>query len=541
MIHLNHLLLALLLCAVCSPAIAGEEYVMEKGDISGYGQIGIDRVSSSYGGGFSMYTAVWPLVEQYPGNRYQTGLFHTWMFARYDPNIDTRGMYSDIEGGLGWWRDTRFATETPKFIMGGVALNFSEWANGPGAGKGRNWENPKGKYAVVQLSSRVLWPPDGLNFKQGTCGDLFGYGYRPLPLLEPKTSTYGKPAPTGNQCWTLFINARNAKGPVAFFLPEFFSRPSINETRMAGQFLDTRPANPNRHLSMETQHIPAVLAHSEDGKCYAKVDQILFPGTPQNTNAPLVHNVTAYKNAHLWKALEAWFQGGDVAPSEFANKSLTLHSFTGKASSSWTIQSPSIPKNKRRRLDWDSFMKPVLLDKHTFSYQWNEKSAFKSKYRYQTVFKFPQYFMLKGTKWIPIPEAAVPDKSGLLKYSFQRTAPKPPKPYITPETKGSPWKKPGPASGPHKAKLGDGSIVTYFWYRFADQPAIQKAALTLQEREVLQKKVERLHRHWTLEKTYIPEPEVDTPLAQIDPALVVKPPKQLGIGYVPIVTRQEKE
>ena len=47
-----------------------------------------------------------------------------------------------MKGGLGWWRDTRFATETPKFIMGGVASEFSEWANGPGAGKGRDWKKP---------------------------------------------------------------------------------------------------------------------------------------------------------------------------------------------------------------------------------------------------------------------------------------------------------------------------------------------------------------------------------------------------------------
>ncbi len=50
--------------------------------------------------------------------------------------------YSDIEGGLGWWRDTEYATETPKFIMGGVAPEFVEWANGPGAGKGRDWSKP---------------------------------------------------------------------------------------------------------------------------------------------------------------------------------------------------------------------------------------------------------------------------------------------------------------------------------------------------------------------------------------------------------------
>ena len=80
------------------------------------------------------------------------------------------------------------------------------WANGPGAGKGRDWDKPNGKYAVAQLSPWVLWPPDGLNLAQGTCGELFGYGYLPLPLTEPKDTTDGHPVPTGNQCWTLFLN-----------------------------------------------------------------------------------------------------------------------------------------------------------------------------------------------------------------------------------------------------------------------------------------------------------------------------------------------
>ena len=80
-------------------------------------------------------------------------------------------MYSDIEGGLGWWRDTRFATETPKFIMGGVALDFlCLGPMVPAPGKGRSWEEPRGKYGIAQLSPWVLWPPDGLNLKQGTCG-----------------------------------------------------------------------------------------------------------------------------------------------------------------------------------------------------------------------------------------------------------------------------------------------------------------------------------------------------------------------------------
>lgn len=130
----------------------------QKGQMAGFLWIPDERVQQTYNAGFSMYVAAWPLLQEYPGNRFQTGLFATWMFAQYEGK-EPDNLYSDIEGGLGWWRDTRFATETPKFIMGGVALNFVEWANGPGAGQGRDWDKPKGKYGVAQLSPWVLWPP----------------------------------------------------------------------------------------------------------------------------------------------------------------------------------------------------------------------------------------------------------------------------------------------------------------------------------------------------------------------------------------------
>ncbi len=92
--------------------------------IAGYLGIQIEQAPERYNGGYSMYVAAWPLVPTYPGNRFQTGLFGTWMHPQYDAPPSGRKLYCDIEGGLGWWRDTRFATPTPKFIMGGVALNF---------------------------------------------------------------------------------------------------------------------------------------------------------------------------------------------------------------------------------------------------------------------------------------------------------------------------------------------------------------------------------------------------------------------------------
>ena len=83
-------------------------------------------------------------------------------------------------------------------------------------------------------------------------------------------------------------------------------------------------------------------------------------------------------------------------------------------------------------------------------------------------------------------------------------------------------------------------MVTYYWYRFADQPALLNADLTIEEREKMQAKVEKLHRAWTMDRNYLAPPAVGT-LADLDPAEIVTPPKVLEIGYVPIATRQEQD
>ena len=100
------------------------------------------------------------------------------------------------------------------------------------------------------------------------------------------------------------------------------------------------------------------------------------------------------------------------------------------------------------------------------------------------------------------------------------------------------FQTPGPVAGQFQARLGDGSVVTYSWYRFADQPALQRADLTKEEREAMQRKVELLHRTWTKERDYLAPPTVGT-LAHLDPAQIVTPPKGFECGYVPIATRQE--
>lgn len=517
-------------------------YLMEPQltEMAGYIIVPHDQVPSIYNAGFSMYVAAWPLLKTYPGQEFQSGLFGTWMFPQFEGKRP-KDHYTDIEGGLGWWRDTRFATETPKFIMGGVALNFSEWANGPGAGKGRNWKYPTGLYGVAQLSPWVLWPPDGLNIKQGTRGELFGYGYLPLPLTDAKAATAGKNVPTGNQCWTLFLNTANFKGPVAFFTPFFWSKASAEKPDLAGLFLDTRPSEPNRALQMETQHIPAMISRDRNGTLFARVAPTHFPSA-RNQGAPLVHKIAAYSRQALWLEVEKWFQSGAVASGKLDPAAMSVHSFKGGGYATWKIYVPGEDRDNAAPVAWDAYAKPVALDKETFGINWN-RSPLGVQEESPSLVTLPEYYQLGKDpngkdRWTVVSTEDVPVETGLRQAQFpvpKRST----EPYVTPEEPESPWKSPGPVAGPFTRKLGDGSRVTYSWYRFMDQPALQHADLSLAERKVLQQRVERIHRAWKPNRNYLPSPTVGR-LASVDPSLIVTPPKGLEVGFVPIVTRQSR-
>ena len=531
----------LTLLALARPAVSlAADTPVRPAEMAGYLLVPHEKVDAKYDAGFSLYVAAWPLLKDYPGRAFQSGLFGTWMFAQNE-GPPRKDHYSDIEGGLGWWRDTRFATETPKFIMGGVALNFSEWANGPGAGKGRDWKKPAGHYAVAQLSPWVLWPPDGLNLKQGTCGELFGYGYLPLPLTAAKTNTAGKGVPTGDQSWTLFLNTGNFKGPVAFFTPYFWSRPSADKPDLRGTFLDTRPSDPNKALQMETQHVPALLAKDAKGDTYARVAPTRFPGRP-DADAPLVHRMTAYTKAALWDGTRAWFDGGKAATGAIDPKAAGVHTLSGKGGATWRIYPPHSERDKKVPLAWSSFATPVALDDTTYGYRWAKGLVSKADAKGGSLVTLPEYYRLEKDKkdkdqWVVVDAKDVPAETDLAKAEFPKPRKAAQKPYVTPDEADSCWKTPGPAAGPFEAELGDGSVATYYWYRFADQPALMNADMTDAEREALQKRAEMLHRHWKTDRDYLPPPTVGK-LADLDPAVLVTPPKGLEVGYVPIVTRQ---
>ena len=199
-------------------------------------------------------------------------------------------------------------------------------------------------------------------------------------------------------------------------------------------------------------------------------------------------------------------------------------------------------KENKVPLAWKSFATPFAPDPLSCGYRWNAPLVKRTESTNGPLMTLPEYFHLnnagKKPEWQVMSSKDVPADSGLTQHRFERAKEKPQETRVTPDDAASSWKKPGPAAGPFKVKLGDGSTVTYFWYRFADQPALLNADLTKAEREQMQTRVEKLHRAWTKDRNYLAPPTVGQ-LADLDPAQLVTPPKGLEIGYVPIATRQE--
>jgi hypothetical protein len=236
--------------------------------------------------------------------------------------------------------------------------------------------------------------------------------------------------------------------------------------------------------------------------------------------------------------VEAWFAGGKAVSGEIDPKSAAIHTFKGGGGATWRIYPPKTERDKRAPVAWNSFATPTALDDVTYGYKWAKEAVSRDG----SLFTLPEYYRLEKDKkgkdlWVVVNSKDVPAETGLANVDFPRRRAVKPQPYVTPDDAESSWKKPGPAAGPFEANLGDGSVVTYYWYRFADQPALLNADLTKDERENLQKRVEMLHKNWTKDREYLPPPTVGK-LADLDPALIVTPPKGMEIGYVPIVTRQ---
>jgi hypothetical protein len=506
------------------------------GGLKGYISMRMQHPPDGFGYGISFYASAWPLLEK-PLSDFQIGLPSTWIvpdnrgyqeplcpigtIARDnwpDRGPSYRDVFQTIEGGLGFWVSTQFGSPTAKYRMNGTPNCYNHEISSPGWGFGGTSALAAEEMGLAQLSNRLIVPPDGLTFTPGTSGELLGNAWMALPLMEAHAKETDSAVPTGDQSWTLFLNAANFKGPVAFYVPQTWSRIAKGYPAAEGRGLDVKPGIAGGG-AMEVNTVPYFEATDAKGRIYSKIPRLQFPVNEQG-HSVLMQDVTAYSKDALYEEMKSWFSGGAAVSGRFSDQGAYAIACTTSP-----ISLKQGPKNNRLT-GLDSLVETSMLGKSSFGLTW--KNAKKTGY-------FPEYYRQDGKDMVAIPAAQVPAETHLREQSFSPA--KTGTAYASPDGPETAWSLPGARSGPFTARLSDGSIVTYAWYRFIDQPSLQALKLSGAEKERLQKIVENLQAAWTTDKDYMAPPSGGKP-AVLDRALLVTPPAGMETGYVPIVIRQ---
>lgn len=489
---------------------------------------------SGYGAGMGFYSAIWPLIDQ-PLANFQIGLAGSWIMPDNSDNKDrplapqgtlartwaARGptwasVFQTVEGGLGYWARNHFRYGPPKFSMNATPQCYDYEIGSPGwSFFYSNEALPDDRLGIAQLSNRLLIPPDALPFQGNPNGQFLGYTWMALPFTDPTT---GEP-PTGDQSWTCFLSAANFKGPIAYYIPETWSKIGklFQEPFLYGRGLDARPGSMGGG-AMEINTVPRFDATDAEGSVYAKIPKLQFPVDEQGRSL-LVQDVTYYSKAALYDAFKAWRDGGPACSGRFDEQ--------GAWNSPLTARTTHYDQAGRKITGIERVFESHVFENNVWGLQWSD-----SEISPRGV--FPQYFRQVGEERVAVPAAAVPPETQLHQQQFPQAGPG--APYTSPETPA--WKQPGPQLGPYQVRLVDGSCVTYCWYRFIDQPSFQQYAWSLEKKARLQALVEKIHAAWPIDRDYM-APLRHGELAALDPALLVTPPQGLEVGYVPIVTGQQ--
>jgi hypothetical protein len=488
---------------------------------------------SEYSAGMGFYSAVWSLVDQ-PLSDFQIGLAGCWISPDNSDNKDKplapegtlarkwreRGptwdsVFQTVEGGLGYWAGNHFRYGPPKFSLNATPQCYDYEVGSPGwSFFYSNEALPDHRLGIAQLSNRLLIPPDALPFQGNPNGQFLGYTWMALPFTDPTT---GDP-PTGDQSWTCFLSTANFKGPMAYYIPETWSKIGklFNYPFIYGRGLDARPGVMGGG-AMEINTVPRFDARDAKGVVYSKIPRLQFP-VDERGRAILVQDVTYYSKAALYDAFKAWRDGGPACSGRLDEK--------GAWKSTLTTHTTRYKQAGKKLAGVERVFDTRVFEGNVWGLEWSGSPV-------SPPGVFPQYYKQVGEERVAVAAADVPPETRLVTQEFKLA--KPGKPYTSPAAGA--WTQPGPKSGPLTVRLIDGSQVTYAWYRFVDQPSFRQYDWSEEKKAKLQAFVEKIHATWPTDRDYMAPPGRGA-LVTLDPALLVTPPPGLERGYVPIVTGQ---
>ena len=423
-----------------------------------------------------------------------------------------------MEGGLGYWAGNHFRYGPPKFSMNATPQCYDYEVGSPGwSFFYSNEALPDNRLGIAQLSNRLLIPPDALPFQGNPNGEFLGYTWMALPFTDPTT---GDP-PTGDQSWTCFLSAANFKGPIAYYIPETWSKIGklFNYPFIYGRGLDARPGIMGGG-AMEINTVPRFDAKDAEGTPTRSCRSCSSRWTP--------------KAARIWCKMSP----------------ITRRRLSTTPSNPGATAARSAPGVSTRRGSW----KPKL-NTHTTHYDQAGKKIVGVERAFDTrIFEGNVWGLQWSTNDLGRERALPAILQTRRRRARRRGGSESARGNQAAHARvraGQAWQalylpgegrlgQPGPKLGPFTAKLADGSVVTYSWYRFVDQPSFQQYQLERgEEGEAASLRREAPRELADRPRLHGPAHAREAGFARS--GLACDPAQGLEVGYVPIVTRQERQ
>ena len=485
--------------------------------------------------GFGWYSTAWAISPTKIDN-FQLGLSSTWIVpdnrtvpastaqklcetttnawvknAASSPNSGTYGLFlfQTIEGSLGWWLGEHFRTIFPKYMANVTQNCYTTQLATPGWGFFTSQPTARSNTGLIQISNQILMPPDGMTFVEDNTGPQLGITWHSLNL--PRFDhAFGSEA--GNNSWTLFMNSTNFKGPLMFVAPQLWVDGSRSNPLQRNLTMDKRPGHTDV-LSSEWASIPFYKYIDSSGKITTKIPELQFPVDSQG-NFALSRDFKSYSSRAISADFKSALAGTAVLPKVPASRETSSGFLSGS--------SPKVFQEGKTL----GYLANILAAK---SFDNGSAYGFSASGKSELV-KFPQYFLDSAATRKEITDAQVPNALMNAKFSAPNIGSK--FVYEYPSW----WDASNPASEDLETVLNDGSTVMYRWYKFVDQPALQRFELNDTEKENLQAAVVKIQKDWS-KSAMMAEPSKGS-LVSFDSGLLISPPKGLELGYVPIVIKQ---
>ena len=494
---------------------------------------GVLKIPKEYQYGYSWYSNVLPIFRT-AVSRVQIGLASTWItpnlaeisqedihtLARScnNPEIenyirnygkDLWVQFQSMEGSLGYWLHTKFPTAMPKYKLDAWKNFYSYSVSSPGFNVSTPTDTPiplsKSILGPVYLSNRILIPPDGLTFPESTSGKFLGFLWLPTPMARQWCEA-------DEHTWILFLNTKNFQGPLIYHADRFWADYPGPENLKQKLGLQVRPAVV-RSFASEWNNIPYI-THTQANEVWSKIPSISFP-VDSDGRTVLLRDPCAYSKRMGQEILNKLLNGNNLKTVDAAKCSTNI---ALTASSSKYFQAG-------KQLELFKGFNLVTFDNQTaFGFQWDDKK--------EGIQELPSYFKEEGDARRPVQESEVPKE--LVESKFRSGGDTNFK-FETPAW----WFEDAEVdSKEYTADLTDKTTVTYRWVRFKDQPAVKALKLSEEQRDKLQKAVEKIHKSCAAGSDFM-APPTKGELAEFDPGLLVNPPEGKEVGWVPLIVRQE--